>query len=287
MAYTVEASFDEFRSNIELSGDHRETATKRKDRIVSLLSKDFDILDSFPSGSVPRYTAIKGYADLDIIVVLHYGKHVKDRLPSKVLLDVRESLSEYQTNIRRNGQAVTLTYKSWPNVDIVPVYRYKNSDGSVNHYGVPNMNNEDWIKSRPVKHTNDMTERNIAIGSRFKRIVKMIKWWNRHHGSYLQSYHIEVMALKILQSTLGEYSWNVYWYFKQAALLAAQPLWHEFSYVDAYLTYSAREEAVNRLQLAAERGLTAWNLTYDTNNNHAEAIRNWKIIFGDEFPSYG
>lgn len=34
MAYTVPVSFDKFRENIELTGDHRETANARKDDIV-------------------------------------------------------------------------------------------------------------------------------------------------------------------------------------------------------------------------------------------------------------
>ena len=67
MAYTVAASFDKFRQNIELTSDHRETATRRANSIVSLLDGDFDILDAFPSGSIPRYTAVRGYADLDVI----------------------------------------------------------------------------------------------------------------------------------------------------------------------------------------------------------------------------
>ncbi len=145
MAYTVAVSFDKFRENIELTGDHRDTANRRKDDIVESLKNDLTILEAFPSGSIPRYTAVTGYADLDVIVVLHYGKHIKDKKPSQVLQAVRDTLAEYKTNVRKNGQAVTLHYKTWPNVDIVPVSRTTNSDGSVNHYNVPNMNDETWI----------------------------------------------------------------------------------------------------------------------------------------------
>ena len=73
MPYTDAVSFDKFRENIELMSDHRETAKKRRDNIVSILSKDFEIIDAFPSGSIPRFTAITGYADLDVIVVYIMG----------------------------------------------------------------------------------------------------------------------------------------------------------------------------------------------------------------------
>jgi tRNA nucleotidyltransferase (CCA-adding enzyme) len=121
MAYTVDASFNSFYDQINLGGDHREIANKRRDRIVELLRNDFEILEAFGTGSIPKSTALKGHADLDVMVVLHYGKHVKDKLPAIVLQNVRDSLSEYRTGVRSTGQAVTLGYDSWPNVDIVPM----------------------------------------------------------------------------------------------------------------------------------------------------------------------
>jgi tRNA nucleotidyltransferase (CCA-adding enzyme) len=130
MAYTLAILFDKFREHIELSGDHRETATAPKDRVISLLKNDFEILDAFATGSIRRFTAVRGHADLDVMVVLHYGKHIKDKKPSAVLQEVRDSLGEYKTNVRKNGQAVTLHYETWPNVDIVPVSRSVNDQGS-------------------------------------------------------------------------------------------------------------------------------------------------------------
>jgi len=79
MPYTVSASFERFIDNISLTGDHRDIATSRKDALVSLLENTFEIVDSFPTGSIPRYTALKGSADLDVMVVLGllalYGLH--------------------------------------------------------------------------------------------------------------------------------------------------------------------------------------------------------------------
>jgi hypothetical protein len=71
MPYTVPASFNKFVENISLTGDHKETAAARKDRVVSLLSNSFTILDGFATGSVPRGTALNTVADLDVMVVLH------------------------------------------------------------------------------------------------------------------------------------------------------------------------------------------------------------------------
>ena len=85
MANTVSYSFDLFFDNINLSGDHRSVAATRRDRLISLLKNDFEILEAFPTGSIPRYTAVREHADLDIMVALHRGKHIKDKKPSQVL----------------------------------------------------------------------------------------------------------------------------------------------------------------------------------------------------------
>lgn len=288
MPYTVAVSFDKFRQDIEISGTHRETATRRRNSIVSLLKGDFEILDAFPSGSIPRYTAVRGYADLDVIVVLHYGKHIKGKKPSEVLKEVRDCLAQYRTNVRRNGQAVTLYFKTWPNVDIVPVSRRVNDSGNVVYYSIPDMNEEEWIRSKPRRHSAAMSKKNESCGPNFKRIVKMIKWWNHQHSSLLQSYHIEVMALKAFNyGKLSDYSWDVYKYFDTAYDLAGSSLWHEEAFADDYLDFSTREKVITRLKTARDKASDAWYLTYGNNNEHEKAIHIWRQIFGSKFPAYG
>ena len=287
MPFTVTYSFDKFRENIEPRSYSREIATNRKNHLVSLLENDFEILDSFAMGSLPRYTAVKDHADLDIMVVLHYGKHVKDKLPSDILQSVRDCLGHRYTNVRKNGQAVTLYYKTWPNVDIVPVSRSVNDDNSISHYNVPNMNDENWIKSQPIRHSNELTERNSSIGYQFKRIIKIVKWWNLQHSSYLQSYHIEVLTLKILTGTFSNYPWEIYQFFEKAVTHVSSPLWHNINYADSYLTQTNRDAALNRLSTARDKSKEAWFKTTGDNDDHEGAIKIWRQIFGDKFPAYG
>ena len=254
---------------------------------MSSLENHFTILDAFSSGSIPRYTAVRGYADLDVIVVLAYDEHIEYKKPSEVLKDVRDALSQYRTNVRRNGQAVTLHYKTWPNVDIVPVSRTTHHDGSVDYYSVPDMHSETWIKSRPRQHSTAMTAKNKECGESFKRIVKMIKWWNHQHSSLLQSFHIEVMAMRTFSGALSDYPWEVFQYFEKAAELVKLPLWHEVGLVDDYLDYRKRADAVRRLETARDKARCAWHCTYGDNDNHEMAINSWRQVFGEKFPAYG
>jgi SMODS domain-containing protein len=287
MAYTVEAAFNTFYDSINLAGDYREIANARRDRIVSLLGNHFEILDAFSTGSIPKFTALKQVADLDVMVVLHYSKHIKDKSPTVVLQNVQNALSEYRTGARKNGQAVTLYYETWPNVDIVPVSRSADIAGNVTHYNVPNSNTGGWIESRPKEFAATIEARSSKCGSNFRRIIKMIKHWNAIHSGYLQSYHIEVLALKTLDSNLDDTAWNILQFFSKARPLLNVPLWYDRGYADDYLSTVDRWEVQKRFDTAIERSRLAWHHTYDSNNDHASAIRLWKQVFGDKFPAYG
>ena len=287
MPNTVPVSFDKFVETISLTGDHKDTASARKDRIVSLLGNTFTILDAFPTGSIPRGTALKGHADLDLMVVLHYGKHIKDKRPEQVLQDVRDALGEYRTNVRKNGQAATLYYESWPNVDIVPVSKVTNDDGSVNRYEVPDMNSDKWLPSRPRRHTVAIQERAAECGSRFKPLIRMVKQWNKSHSDLMESYHIEALALQVCSGVLSDDPWDLFNFFNQAAKLTQTSLAYDGGFADDYLDYTTRREVLNRLNTAVDRARDAWHLTYGSNSDHRRAIEIWRQVFGDRFPAYG
>lgn len=287
MATSVKSAFETFHYNINLSGDHRETAKARKDRLISLLKNDFEILEAFTTGSVPRYTAVKNHADLDIMVVLHYSKHIKGKTPTQVLQSVRDALGGYRTNVRKNGQAVTLHYESWPNVDIVPVSKFT-SDGKTLHYNVPNMNTGDWIISKPAGHTRVIDDRVAKSGTIFKRIIKMIKWWNYNHSEYLTSYHIEAIACTIFREQIAnEYGWNIFQFFDKGIDLLKNGLVYLGNNVDDYLDWAATQEAVKRFETARDKAREAWLAIYGKNDDHKKAIEIWKQIFGNQFPNYG
>ncbi|PRY06183.1 nucleotidyltransferase [Paraburkholderia sp. BL25I1N1] len=287
MPYTVEVSFDRFYDNINLSGDHRGIANARRDDIVATLSKTFEIIEAFSTGSIPKFTALKQHADLDVMVVLHYGKHIKNKTPTEVLHRVRETLAEWRTGVRRNGQAVTLYYATWPTVDIVPVSRVVNDDGTVSHYNVPDSNTDTWITSKPKALAATIESKSSECGYNFRRIIKMIKHWNRIHSDYLLSYHIEVLAIKVFSGNLDDTAWHVFQFFDKARKLLEGPLWYDTGFTDDYLLWYDRQEVLKRFDTAIEKSRSAWSKTYGDTNDHKSAIEIWRQIFGSEFPNYG
>lgn len=286
MAFTVQAAFNQFYNEINLSGDHRTIADSRRDHLIELLGNKFDVVDAFSSGSIPKYTALHGHADLDIMLVLHYGKHMMDKKPSEALQAIRDAIG-YKTTVRKNGQAVTLHYTTFPKVDIVPVYYVHYGDSNPQYYCVPDANTETWIDSNPKAHSTAIQRKATECGENFRKIIKMAKHWNKSHSDYLQSYHIEVLVQKVFEGNLVDLPWNMFMFFENSIPLLKTSLWHDWGYVDNYLSIADRQEVLTRFTTACDLARTAWYHTYSDKNDHLTAITYWRRIFGDKFPIYG
>ncbi|MET9522864.1 nucleotidyltransferase [Streptomyces coeruleorubidus] len=286
MVWTVPYAFDQFYAAINLPGDHRALANTRKDWILRRIGTSLDILTSFPMGSISRFTALKGHADLDVMLVLNYGKHIKDQKPSTVLSEVKSALGAGAGSVRRNGQAVTMKFVSWPDVDVVPAARYRNDDGSISHYEIPDMNREEWIKTKPNLHTRQMIDASSDRGANFRRVVKMMKDWNRRQDVSIQSYHLEVIALQMNTVDWDDTGWAVYQWFVKAET-SLQWLWHEGKDVAEYLSFDRALRAKGQITEAKNKAFTAWYKTTSGVDDHCEAIRIWRSVFGSQFPAYG
>ena len=287
MPYTVAFSFDKFLEAINLPGDHRGVANARRDYILKLLENKLHVVESFASGSIPRFTALRAKSDLDLIVALHYGSHIRGRRPSQVLQTMRDALADYATSLRRNGQAVTLSFKSWPNVDIVPAAQVVDNAGNITSYEIPDMTTEKWLTSRPKAHTQNIAARASTCGETFRQIIKMVKHWNRRQSNPLESFHIEAMATQIFTSPLVDLPWDVFTFFRDARTLTSTYFWYEGGFADDYLTYDRRPAAADCLKKAEDIARTAWAATFGGKDDHRTAINNWRSLFGQEFPAYG
>ncbi|HEX7321934.1 nucleotidyltransferase domain-containing protein [Mycolicibacter arupensis] len=285
MAWTTEAAFERFYDEVNLPGDHHATANARRDWVLGRLRNNgIDVLDAIAFGSIPRYTALKEHADVDVMAVLHYGKHIKDRQPSEVLLAVKNALGTGQAGTgRRNGQAVTVTFESWPNIDVVPASRLTDNNGQVTGYNIPDMTREIWLPTNPPQYSSEIATAVSARGPRFRRVITMLKHWNRRQTVKLQSYHLEVITLK-LETSWSDYSWPVYQWF-EIAQSEIDWCWHAGQDISGYLGVEQRRAIAAQLKAAENTANNAWYKAYK--GLHSEAIPLWRNIFGIKFPTYG
>jgi hypothetical protein len=86
MPYLISTCFNEFLDAISITGNMGDVALTRSKSIASYLESSFEILDIFATGSLTRGTALRGSSDIDVMVVLHYSKHIKGKSPRVVLV---------------------------------------------------------------------------------------------------------------------------------------------------------------------------------------------------------
>lgn len=114
----------------------------------------------------------------------------------------------------------------------------------------------------------------------------MIKYWNSRSSYPLQSYHIEVLALRIFQTGMDNVVWEVRQFFEDAASLVSGSLVHDGAIVDDYLSWESRQKALAALESALSLANIAW-FQWKHPQNDRESIRYWRQIFGSAFPQYG
>jgi hypothetical protein len=294
MATTISQAFQELKENLEITGLQASTVSTRQQTVREVIEANLTVLDSFLTGSYSRSTMIAPLkqADVDIFFVLdpQYFHHYKDgeNGGQAGLLDlVKRSLLRTYTrtpDISRNGQAVTVRFTDFT-VDVVPGF-YRNGGGFL----IPNSIRQNWLDTDPKHHVSLMTAANKAHNGDLVPLIKMIKGWNATNGKFFNSFHLEVLALAILDNiAISDYPSGVRYYFDKARALVAQQNLDPAGYggdVGSYINSQQKiQEAVGKFQLAYERAVRAETLANEGKIH--EAMDAWSKIFGEYFPSYG
>jgi hypothetical protein len=294
MATTIDQSFHRFKQNLEITGLQGETVSVRQANVRKVVESSLTVLDSFLTGSYKRCTMIGPLkeADIDVFVILapayFYNYDAGKNNGQAGLLDAvkRALLKTYTTtpDISRNGQAVTIRFTDFV-VDVVPGFNRQGGG-----YLIPNSLSRSWISTDPKKHVELVTAANAGNGGNFVPLVKMIKSWNKVLGKPFRSFHLEVLALEILNNvTISDFPSGARFFFDKGRTLIAGKNPDPAGYGDdvgAYInSQEAVREAVARFQLAYDRAIKAED--YARRGYVREAVDMWTKIFGDYFPAYG
>ena len=291
MARTTAKAFDEFNDKIALTPDQQQQVTKRADQAARYLAQYFGAGNITPvigtqlMGSAARGTIIRPLDDIDILAEFRNKGGVFEQYRGKsqdFLYHIRATLdakTQIQT-VGARGQVVRLFYTGGPHVDIAPVFEWQGGG-----YALP-AGDETWLTTDPVAQAVWINRRQEELSNLLKKRVRMLKRWNRVHGGRLQSFHLEVMVATVFSSMGADSRDALHVFFKAAPgnLIVKDPAGHGGD-LSAYLSLGARVAAVQSFRTAGDRAANA--LAAERLGNHPEAIRLWRIILGDEFPSYG
>lgn len=286
MATTVAQAFADFKSNLEITGLQTETVSTRQQTIRRVLEGGLLVKDSFLTGSYARSTMISplSEADIDIFMVLDvsyfsYG-------PAKILETAKTVLRRTYTttpDISRNGQAVTIRFTDFA-VDVVVGF-YRSGGG----YLIANSIDNTWLATDPKKHVDIMSQANKAHNGDLVPLIKMIKSWNKSHGSFFRSFHLEVLALEALKNvTISNFWSGLRFFFGRAKDLVRGKNVDPAGYGDdvgRYITTATVDEATRRFQNAFDAALLAENT--ERTFGQRSAIETWRKLVPNHFPAYG
>jgi hypothetical protein len=251
------------------------------------------VLDSFLTGSYARSTMIAPLkeADIDVFVVLdasyYHNYNGQNGGPAGLLDRVKRTLLKTYTrtpDISRNGQAVTIRFDDFL-IDVVPGF-YRQGGG----YLIANSITNSWISTDPKKHVELVSASNNAHSGDLVPLIKMIKAWNRSHSAFFRSFHLEVLALQIMNNvTISDYPSGARFYFDKGRTLIKQQNLDPAGYggdIGSYInTRDKIDEAERRFQTAYDRAIKAEAFT--GKGQISQAIETWRLNFGDYFPDYG
>lgn len=289
MATTITSAFQKLRENLEITGLQKTTVSLRQQNVRKAVENEMKVLDSFLTGSYSRNTMIAPLkeADIDIFVVLDPSYYHETGRPANLLDRVKRVLRKTYPktpDISRNGQAVTIQFTDFM-VDVVPGF-YRTGGG----YLMPNSITQTWISTDPKKHVEIMANANAAHNGNLVPLIKMIKGWNKNINHYFRSFHLEVLALQILDGIrISDFPSGVRYFFDKGRYLISKKNPDPAGYggdVGNYINTRGKiEEAVAKFQLAYERAIKAED--YARRGYVEYAIEMWRKVFGDYFPSYG
>ncbi len=288
MATTIKQSFQELRSNLEITTLQQQTVSSRQQNVRDAIATELTVLDSFLTGSYRRSTMIAPLkdADIDVFVVLD-DLALKQNGPVFLLDKVKAILKKTfpkTPKISRNGQAVTIRFSDFT-VDVVPAF-----DRQSGGYQIADSINGSWIVTDPKKHVYLWSMANLAHQGDLVPLIKIIKVWNRQNGGLLRSFHLESMILEILQNiTISDLSSGSRYIFEKARQTVKSAIYDPSGYggnIANYLnTQQKINDVVNRLDCSYSRAVEAENL--EALGKTDMAVEKWRLIFGDYFPVYG
>jgi len=203
------------------------------------------------------------------------------------LVKALETVPQYSNaDKKRNQEAAVLNLVSHPwSFDIVPCFYTIN-----NFYLIPDGSGN-WKASNPINDQENIKETNTNYGGKIYQLVRTLKYWNANFTSpKLGSYLFEVIVLNFVKSKTSQNDYNdinikdfFYYLYSNIEYDVQDPKGIQGNINN--LTSEQRERISSKAKSCYDIAMIALNFEIEKKNQE-KAIENWKIIFGDKFPSY-
>jgi hypothetical protein len=275
---TLLQAIDRFVDDISVTDRQEESIKTSYSNIKSHLEDEdlnLSVAEVFLNGSYERDTIIKPLNDIDIFAVLKHDAYVDEMgqlpKPQNVLSKLKnalESVPEYKDKVSQDRPCVTVTLSDKV-FDVLPAFRF--FDGM---FYIPTEDLTGWqIIPDPDTHTKDLNRVNVDHSYKVKKIIKVVKHWNRSMGKPFIPFQIEQLAIKIFgASDFNNLEEGVRLWFANTSVYIHQLV---------FKTINAKQEAESKTGKVKEDLNTAKAFLDKKEDGLARKI--WRKVFGDQF----
>lgn len=282
------------RVNLRIDDKEREFIQKKQNGLRERLREKLPLKDDFLTGSYARHTIIKPKEegekfDVDVFVAFDnedYGtKELSELhdLVAKALSEIKEedaelAISELDNNQRRS---IGVKFGNSFQIDVVPAIEIEKDK----LYKIFDKTTLKPVNSNPKLHGKLLTEANKRTGDKLVPIVKMLKFWKREKCDYVKSFHIELLAVKVLgDGSIESYSKSLATFFTKASeylqdACLKDPA-NQTAYIDTYLDDDGTR--VQLLELISVESKTANRALELEKADEEDAVQEWRKIFRDD-----
>lgn len=289
---TPEEYLSELASQQNLTDNERDTISSKHLSLREKLRELLPVEGDFLTGSYPRYTMIRPNEEekFDVDFFLAFSNEVFGEYELPELLEmVKDALEEIKdeeedvVDIIEQNRSIAVDYKGNFQIDVVPAIEIERDE----LYKIFDKRTQTPIKSNPKLHSKNLSEANeeSAFGSvkRLVPIIKLLKFWKREKCDYVKSFHIELLAVEILQGeAIATFSSGLKRFFSRAPeyldeASLADPA-NEENLVDTYLDEEGtRNEILTLIEQEKENAELAHQ--YEEDGEDDKAIEEWKRLF--------
>ncbi len=275
--------------------DHR--AVKRHlDAIASRLNKSFTVKNFLVTGSYERGSSIHGHSDTDLFVVIAREDVLWGRrhMTSHTILeqfrqDLMGRYTDPATLVRKDVHCITITFRD-AKVDVVPAYfsRFAVLGGKNWPLFMMPDGYGGWKETSPSRHNAYISEADKRSGGKLKYTAQLIKHWRytRTVPVPVSSFHTELlMASGGHCDGVKGYATCLRDVFRDLAARGCRGLQDPVGIsgvIQCSRTEPQRSSAWNTAAYSRDHAVSAVAAEY---TSIPEAVRQWKIVFNQDFPA--
>jgi len=290
---TTEDFFKNLLSDLELKYSERDNISNKHIFLRESLGEKLEVEDDFLTGSYKRNTIIRPKDseekfDVDFFLAFNKDDYGESELP-ELLKIVKNAIDEIKDDdediaeIQEQKRSIGVIYNGNFQIDVVPAIQIEKDK----KYKIFDKNTQQAVKSNPKLHGSNLTSANEATESgsikRLVPIVKLLKSWKRDKCEYVKSFHLEMLAVKILgDGEISSYSqglaklfMNAGQYLQSAGL--EDPANKE-NIIDEYLDDDGKRNELLNL-IVDEKEIAEKAIEFENEGEDDNAVKEWKKIF--------